>query len=76
MSRFVLRFSGAGMAPVELARHLRSIAGVKVLDSSPRMFLIESAKPALEQMAEKLSGWQIVPESFTPLPDPRPKIGR
>ncbi len=76
MSRFVLRFSGVGMAPVELARHLRTVAGVKVLDSSPRMFLIESGKPAIDQISEQLSGWQIVPESFTPLPDPRLKIGR
>ena len=76
MSRFILRYSGAGTAPLELTERLREIAGIKVLDSSARMFLLEGKQPDLDRVVKDLAGWQLTPESFTPLPDPRPKPGR
>ena len=76
MSRFILRYSGAGTALPELTERLREIAGIKVLDSSARMFLLEGKQPDLDRVVKDLTGWQLIPESFTPLPDPRPKLGR
>lgn len=76
MSRFILRYSGAGTAPLELTERLREIAGIKVLDSSARMFLLEGSRADLDCAVKDLAGWQLIPESFTPLPDPRPKPGR
>ncbi len=76
MSRFILRYSGAGTALPELTERLREIAGIKVLDSSARMFLLEGSQPDLDRAVKDIAGWQLIPESFTPLPDPRPKLGR
>lgn len=74
MNRFILRFSGTGMSPSEVTQHLQDIAGVAVLDSSSKMFLIEGSQSDLELAAQSMSGWQLIPEHFTPLPNPRKKI--
>lgn len=74
MSRFILRYSGAGTALGELTERLRCTDGVTVLDSSPKMFLLEGRKPDLDRAVRNVSGWQLVPETFTPLPDPHAKL--
>lgn len=76
MTRFILRFSGTGIAPVELTKRLRSIAGIRVLDSSTKMLLLEGNQSDLEREVLDLPGWQLIPETTTPLPDPRPKLER
>jgi hypothetical protein len=74
MNRCILRFSGTGMSPAEVTEHLQSMADVVVLDSSAKMFLIEGNQPDLELAVQSMAGWQLTPERFTPLPNPRKKI--
>jgi hypothetical protein len=76
MNRCILRFSGAGMSPSEVTEHLQGMAGVAVLDSSAKMFLIEGNQSDLELAAQSMRGWQLIPEQFTPLPNPRKKVIR
>ena len=62
--------------PSEATEHLRGMAGVAVLDSSSKMFLIEGSQADLELAAQGMKGWQLIPERFTPLPNPRKKVIR
>jgi hypothetical protein len=78
-TRFVLRYSGPPAAAAEsgrLSAQLSAAAGVTVLDESPRMLLVESSRLALDHALKDIEGWEIVPESSTPLPDPRPRVRR
>ena len=78
-TRFVLRYSGprtAAADPARLSARLGAAAGVKVLDESPRMLLVEGSRPALDRALKDIEGWEVIPETTTPLPDPRPRIRR
>jgi hypothetical protein len=74
--RWVLRRTGGDAAPDALHAHLQALALVKVLDASPRMMLVEAPREVLEQAVGAHAGWEIAPESFTPLPDTRAKVKR
>ena len=39
------------------------------------MFLIEASQSDLELVAQSMNGWQLIPEQFVPVPNPRKKIG-
>ena len=62
------------MSPSDVTEHLQAIEGVAVLDSSSKMFLIEGSPSDLELAAQSMNGWLLVPERFTPLPNPRKKL--
>lgn len=62
------------MSHSELSEQLQSMVGVAVLDSSAKMFLIEGVQSDLDQAARTADGWQLVPQTFTPLPNPRKKL--
>jgi hypothetical protein len=76
-TRFVLRYSGppgAAPEPGRLKAHLDTAAGVKVLDESLRMLLVEGSRAALDRALENIEDWDVIPESTTPLPDPKPRV--
>ena len=62
------------MSPAQVTEHLQGSAGIAVLDTSSKMFLIEGAKSAIELATRNLEGWKVVPETSTPLPDTRKKL--
>lgn len=68
---FVLRFTGADAkdagAP-QLQARLENTAGVRVIDASPRMLLVCGPRAAIEQAAGHFPGWQLIPETHSPLP--------
>ena len=74
MNRCILRFSGTGMSPSLVAGRLQSRAGIAVLDATSKMFLIEGAKADIELATQNLEGWQLIPETSTPLPNTRKKL--
>lgn len=78
--RFILRRTGKAEPGVpgqlELPRHLDATAGVQVLDESPRMLLVDASRKALDRAMQGYSDWEVVPETFTALPDPRARITR
>lgn len=76
-TRFVLRYSGPPGATPESARlgaQLGAAVGVTVLDESPRMLLVEGSRAALDRALQGIEGWEITPETSTPLPDTRTRI--
>lgn len=79
-TRFVLRRTGKSEpgvpSQVALPRHLDATAGVQVLDETPRMLLVDASRKVLDRALKGYSDWEVVPETFTPLPDPRVQITR
>jgi hypothetical protein len=73
MKRYVLRYHGKGAPPDQDHDHIRGMEGLKILDTSPRMYLVEAAEPAARQL-EQLPSWSVTPETVVPLPDTRKKI--
>lgn len=78
--RFILRRTSKVEPGVpgqlELPRHLDATAGVQLLDESPRMLLVDASRKTLDRAMKGYSGWEVVPETFTALPDPRVQITR
>jgi hypothetical protein len=61
MSRLVLRYTRGGKAPAKDLAAIRAIPGLKVLDDSGRMLLVESPpEPVLTALAGR--PWAIAPE--------------
>ena len=75
--RFILR-ANPGQAPEldaeGLEQRLRKSHGVQVLDRTPRMLLVGGERAELELALHGCRGWTLMPESTTPLPDPRPRL--
>ncbi len=72
MSRYVLRYRGAGQPPAgELAHIERSL---RVVDRSPRMLLVEDSGRSLGQVLAALPGWVAAEESVVPVPTTDPTL--
>ena len=74
MQRYVLRFRGSGPAPAGDLDCVRGTTGVKVVDTSSRMVLVEAAPEAIENLRAQLPSWLIAAEGLTPLPDSRARL--
>lgn len=71
---YILRYRGAGKIPETERLRVSEMPGVRILDDSPRMLLIESAQP-IEPLRIELPEWSVSEEQTVPLPQPpRPKI--
>ncbi len=74
MSRWILRYAGASAPPAEHRETILKDSGVRVVDSSSRMFLVESDQRRLTALLKNLPGWAMSEERSYALPDPRPKL--
>jgi hypothetical protein len=75
--RYVLRYRGGDAGPAGLdAAQLTGLAGVTILDSSPRMFLVEAEHEPLRQLVDTLPDWVMAPEQSYDVPDTRMKVER
>ena len=72
MSRYVLRFTGNGLPTAEEIDRIATHPSTHILDSSPRMLLIEVPDETLKHLASILADWTISPERHYGVPDPRP----
>ena len=75
MKRFIVRFTGNDEPPSEDIQRIRALPQVKVIDSSPRMLLVEGPAATLATLARSIPAWTVSAEEFIPVPDPRPKLG-
>ena len=76
MSQFILRYCGEGAAPAADVRRVRAMRGVRVLDETPRMMLVEAADDALREFAEGNPDWLVTAERTVAPPDPHPRPRR
>ena len=74
MDRFILRFTGKGEPPAEDIRRIRELSHAQVIDTSPRMLLVEAPSTSLDALVCSMPAWTVSAEHFVPRPDPRPKL--
>ncbi len=74
MARYIVRFRGKGPAPADHVARLCALPHAKMIDSSPRMLLLEAPESELKSLVASLPEWVMTPEEFVPLPDPRPRV--
>jgi hypothetical protein len=74
VARFILRYSASPAAPLAHMAQLRAAKGVKVVDESPNMLLVDGDEAALKARVAAMPGWSLSPEQTIPLPDTRRRI--
>ncbi len=76
MSKYILRFTGAGKKPRADVKKIRR-APVEIVDeSSPRMVLVDGSPSAVRELEESLQDWAVIAERKIPLPDTREQVKR
>lgn len=75
MARFILRFGGASTTTAEDIERILSSTTITVVDSSPRMLLVEADAETLAAVVRTIPGWKMFEEQTVPLPDTRKKLG-
>jgi len=76
MSRYILRYKAPGTKPQQDLLRIREAAGVKILDESPRMLLVEGDDEKIKGLRNDLSDWLVTPEVQISVPDTRYRIKR
>lgn len=78
MDRYILRYREIGPEPSEVREYLASprYSSVKLIDASPRMFLVEAPETTIRTLGRALTGWLISPEQPYFVPDHRPRPKR
>ena len=74
MGRFILRYGKASPIPEDHVQAISAISGVRVIDKSPNMLLVDADENALRKKLAELDGWSLHPEQQYSLPDTRHKI--
>lgn len=75
-ARYVLRYRGDGPKPAADVARVRELAGVDVVDASPRMLVVESEPTALGALVDDLPDWVMAPEQAYEVPDTRKQVER
>jgi hypothetical protein len=76
LNRFILRFRG-DEKPNDQIDRIRALPGIKLLDVSPRMLLVEGRGDLLRDLIKSMPDWVLTPQATVSLPtDPRPRIAR
>jgi len=74
LNRFILRFRG-DENPRDQIDRICALPGMKLIDESPRMLLVEGPGDLLRDLIESMPDWVITPQKTMSLPtDPRPRI--
>ncbi|MCI0461273.1 MAG: hypothetical protein L0Z62_30365 [Gemmataceae bacterium] len=73
MAHFIVRYTGRGAPPAEDLQRIRSLAGLHIVNESPRMLLVEGSASSVRAL-EEMESWVVTPEKMMSPPDPRPKL--
>ncbi len=73
-TRFVLRYRGDGSKPDADVAKVQELADTVVVDSSPRMLLVESEPQRLPDLMDALPDWVVDVERTYDVPDTRKKV--
>ena len=74
--RFILRYRGQGTSPDDDVARVRELEEAVVVDSSPRMLLVEAEPEPLRALVDALPEWVMGPEQMYEVPDTRKKVER
>lgn len=75
-ARFVLRYRGDGPKPDADVARIQGLADAAVVDSSPRMLVVEGEPEPLRQLVDGLPDWVMGEDRSYEVPDTRKKIER
>lgn len=75
-ARFVLRYRGDGPKPDSDVARIQGLADAAVVDSSPRMLVVEGEPEPLRQLVDGLPDWVMGEDQSYEVPDTRKKIER
>ena len=75
MARFVLRNRG-GASSDALRRRAQATRGIRLLETTPRMVLVDGPEAAVRELVAGDDQWIVVSERKVPLPDTRKKVRR
>lgn len=75
-ARFVLRYRGEGAPPAADLAQVHGLPGAHVVDSSPRMLVVESDADPLGELVDGLPDWIMAPDQTYAVPDTRKKVER
>lgn len=71
MSRFVLRYRGAGPKPLDVLPRIREVVPVaNIIDESSRMILLEAPESSEVLLRDKMPDWIVSPQRAYSLPRP------
>ena len=76
MKRFILRYTGKGEPPHDLAETVRAAPDLDIVEESGRMLLVEGSREDLERIVASRPDWLLAEEAMVPLPDTRKKVRR
>jgi hypothetical protein len=74
MGRYILRYGKASAAPTAHVQSIKATDGLRLLDESPNMLLVDADEGTLRKKLGELQGWSLSAEKTVPLPDTRHKI--
>jgi len=75
-SRFILRYRGQSSTPDADVARVAGLTEAVVVESAPKMLLVESDQASLEALVDTLEGWVMAPEQAFALPDVRRRAER
>jgi hypothetical protein len=75
MATFIVR-SVQDEPPADDVQRIRDAPGLKVLDATPRMFLVEANKDSITYLKKELPDWIITREGSTPRPRTRRRVDK
>ena len=74
--RFILRYRGQGAGPDGDIARVQELRDAVVVDSSPRMLLVEADPEPLRALVDALPDWVMGVEQMYTVPDTRKKVER
>jgi hypothetical protein len=74
MSRFVLRYAGGEAMPADHLNSIRLTPGLRIIDESPKMLLVDSEESTLQKTLKEMPGWSLHPEQTYSIPDTRKRL--
>jgi hypothetical protein len=77
MCRYILRYQGQGAKPQDDVQRFRALSGVKLIDESSRMLLVEApCVESLQAAVESAGCWSISDERSVELPPIHPNLDK
>ena len=76
MKRFIVRYTGKGDPPGELAEVVRAAPDLDLVEAAGRMLLVEGPRTVLERIIASRPDWLLAEEATVPLPDTRKRARR
>ena len=74
MGRYILRYGPSSAAPTEHLQDIRQSPGIKVIDETPKMLLVDAEESALREKVKGMPGWSLHSEHGYEIPDTRKTI--